>query len=69
MWEDIRIGDRVRQKADGPVMIVEAYDGKGAVYCFWTEDGTYQRKVFRPNELELVERPRAHDPTPRNGSV
>lgn len=69
MWEEIRIGDRVRQKAGGTVMIVEAHDGRGCVYCFWNEGDKCRRRIFNPGDLELVERPRAIDPKLRYGNT
>lgn len=69
MWEDIRIGDRVRPKKGGPVMVVEAHDGKGCLYCYWTEHDKPQKKAFDPQDLEVVERPRHDDPTLRMNTV
>jgi uncharacterized protein YodC (DUF2158 family) len=42
------IGELVKLKSGGPVMVVEGVDDSGQVTCIWNGGMALQRDVFRP---------------------
>ncbi|MBT8409987.1 MAG: DUF2158 domain-containing protein [Alphaproteobacteria bacterium] len=53
---DPKLGDLVRLKSGGPVMVVEHVVGDGVVVCDWFSDGRKLNAYFRAKTLAGVER-------------
>ena len=64
MTWDARIGDKVKEVADGPVMTVFATDGGGNLHCEWDVAGTRNEATFLPDSLTMVSKGPMHDVLP-----